>query len=114
MNLRLDRNTMRIRVSYEEVVELFEKGELSEKFPLFYQSIELCIFCSQCKSLIAESNQHNKIEIYIPIEWLKEFLSNNNLKRSSKAQFEMVTQFKNTSHSFDIRFEIDQFTLNRK
>lgn len=115
MNLKLDRNTMRIRATYEEAVELFKKGKLTEKLPLFYGELELWTFCSLDESFVVQSDHNHRVELYIPSAWLKNILSIRDKKRTSKNQLEIATHFKsvNAAHSFDIRFEIDQFTLTR-
>ena len=114
MNLKLDTDSIRVRMNYDEAIRLVLEGESRECFPIFSDSLEVCVSPHTKNLCFVENTNGKSFRLYIPKEKLETILEaavkNNNPK---KEECEMHDILQIGGRPIEIRFEVDRFSMRR-
>lgn len=112
MNLRIDAESIRVRVSHEEAVQLARIGELVERLPWLQNDVELRV-CSVDRELGMGLDNLGRPEIYLPRVRLDTLLSRAQDQKKHKAGLEVRGPIQLGARTIELRFELDQFTVGK-
>jgi hypothetical protein len=76
MNIRLDKNTFRLRLNLEEGKQLLASGKYFEKLPLFYTHKLDFVLETTTSPNFSLNNSANEMRILIPVEDLQKLIVN--------------------------------------
>lgn len=114
MNLRLDRNSIRVRVDHDEALALSRAGVLSETLPFGSKSLEMRIESKGQEKLQLDSPfTESGLKLLIPETDLMRLLFNKE-NRGAKSSLELKETVTLGDRDIELRFEIDQLKPKQK
>lgn len=115
MNLRLDSNSIRIRVSLEEAKFLFHDGKIETTLPLPTGDLFLELIQDVQEKLSLGSSHNQRINLGVPSSVLKGLLLEiASVSPSSKQALGVCETIYFDAKPIELRFEIDCFTTRQK
>ncbi len=109
MNLKLSRDSIRIRVELNEALELLNEGSLRESLPWGSKSLELRIETTKEEALrLDEDFFSSGLKLWVPRVDLKQLLVSHE-NRAPKAELELKVKAVLENRQIEVRFEIDRF-----
>ena len=77
MKIRIQGNSIRIRLSKPEVARLAEEGNLIEKTSFGETSFRYCLKSKQDSSTLSATYDHDQITVFVPEKFLSDWAENN-------------------------------------
>lgn len=106
MNLRLDRNSIRLRVRYDEALRLAGEKYLHEQMPMIAGVLDVRVSCCVDEVLVADSSHAGCLEFRVPQQRLLGMLEAEGARKTKSSQ-EMKGVFRSEDREIELRFEID-------
>jgi hypothetical protein len=113
VNLRIDAETIRLRLSFEEAKKLACLGELSELLPWAPSNLNLNVSHSDCLTLSFCCNSLGQIYIKVPYLQLNSLLEEIAVSKNSKVGLEIKNKINLGYRQIVFSFEVDRFSFQR-
>lgn len=112
MNLRLDANSIRLRVTFDEAVRLASELTVKGNLSFFDGELQLQVSARDSVGFVSDANRR-QIDLNLSMAKLKTILNAiSKNSRPKKEECEMREFLEIGGRSVEVRFEVDRLSLN--
>lgn len=113
MNLKLGKNSIRLRVELAEAQSLCQSGVLTERLPFGTENLTVSIRADHRDDICGLPFQENRLEFSVPHLALKKLLADAE-GMTKTSDLEIKSEAFIAGNRVEIRFEIDHFSKPRR